>query len=138
MIYNSPAFWRETMKPARFLVFDARLVIFVCLFLLHMQVWTAVLLFGATSVFTIFERVFGLDFPNLLRWLRAQAAGRKRSARGRRAVRQPVDFAFELRPEHVERLRQRQARALQSGPAEGAAVNPKKSGWQSLLGLSRS
>lgn len=139
MIYNNQAFWRETMKPARFLMFDARLVIFVAIFLLHIQVWTGLLLTAAAIIFTVCEKVLGLDFNNLLRWVRAFFAGRHRSARGRHAPRHAVDFAFEMRPEHRRRLqlRQERAKAARTGQNNKAST-PSSPGWLSKLGLSRS
>lgn len=136
MIYNQQAFWRETMKPARFLIFDARLVLFVGLFLLHMQVWTAVLMVSAALGFTVCEKMMGLDFNNLLRWIRSSLVGPHRPARGRSAPRQAVDFAFELRPAARRRLAQRQARAAAK---VNAAINPSKpAGWLAKLGFARS
>lgn len=113
MIYNQQAFWRETMKPARFLIFDARLSVFVLLFLMHMRLWTGLLMVGVALVFWGCERLWGLDFINMLRGTRAFLAGRLRPARGRTAMRQPVDFAFECQPRHRRLLEQRRVAASQ-------------------------
>jgi hypothetical protein len=93
-IYGRPCFWRETMRPARVLVFDARLMIFVLLFMLHLRLWTLFALILAAVAFYSIERR-GLSFQAVGRLLRSYLAGPDRPAR-RSARRRPlIDYGFE-------------------------------------------
>lgn len=117
MIYNRQAFWRETMRPGRFLIFDARLSVFVLLFMLHLQVWTGLLVLAVAVLFWVCEKVWNLDFANMLRLARSSLAGPQRPARGFAAQRYPADFGFET-PAMVE--------AAHRAPQEGRSsrLNP--------------
>lgn len=97
MIFGRQALWRETMRPARFLVFDARLIVAVGLMLFHIRIWTIALLLTAAGLLFFFEKWLGLDVPNIVRWVRAKFSGRLRPARRRIDRRSMVDFAFEAR-----------------------------------------
>ena len=50
-MYGERNYWRETQRPARFLCFDSRIVVFVGLALLHFRTWTLLLLIAAAIVF---------------------------------------------------------------------------------------
>lgn len=71
--------WRDTMRPARFFQFDARLSFFIVLLLVHARMWTFMLFFAVLGVFWLLERK-GLSFPAALRSLRVWLIGENRPA----------------------------------------------------------
>jgi intracellular multiplication protein IcmT len=71
--------WRNTMKPVRFLQFDARSVIFVMLALMHARIWTLELLVVVLLIFRALEHR-GLSFAAALRALRVWFIGKYRPA----------------------------------------------------------
>lgn len=83
--------WRNTQKPARFFMFDARVAAVLMIFLMHMRLWTLVLAILAFALFYILERV-GLTFDSALRAIRCYILGRNRPANHRRSIRRWVDF----------------------------------------------
>ena len=48
--------WRDTQRPARFFIFDPMISFFVGLFLLHIQIWTFLLLLFVAFGNIILER----------------------------------------------------------------------------------
>lgn len=77
---EAPAWhWRNTMKPVRFFIFDARAGFFVILLLVHARLWTLSLLITVLSVFYILERK-GLSFAAALRAMRVWILGPTRPA----------------------------------------------------------
>ena len=112
MTYGDTMFWRETMKPARFLIFDGRAVLVLMPAIMHLRPWTLMLAILTMFVFWWFERK-GVPAQAILRWLRARLIGQRRSARGVFEERTAVDFGFEC----AEVLR-RQSRAK---PAKASA-----------------
>ncbi|NLE04082.1 MAG: type IV secretion protein IcmT [Crenarchaeota archaeon] len=71
--------FRDTMRPARFFQFDARLSFFIVLLLVHARVWTFLLFFTVLGIFWILERK-GLSFPVALRSIRVWLIGNERPA----------------------------------------------------------
>lgn len=71
--------WRNTMKPVRFFIFDARAGIFCMLVLVHFRLWTLGVMFLFLAIFWAFERK-GLSFAAALRALRVWMVGRYRPA----------------------------------------------------------
>jgi intracellular multiplication protein IcmT len=71
--------WRNTMKPARFFHFDARVSYFLLLVLLHARLWTLELMLAVGCIFWILERK-GLFFAAALRALRVWFIGKYRPA----------------------------------------------------------
>ena len=69
--------WRNTMKPVRFLKFDARVGIFLVLVLVHARVWTLVLFIVVMTLFWFLERK-GLVFNAALRAARSWMTGPER------------------------------------------------------------
>ena len=94
MKFGDSNYWRETQRPALFLIFDARIVLFIGLALLHFQVWTLLLLAVAAIVFWRLE-TRGINPGNLPILLRSWINGPRIPARGRRMQRVPVDYLFE-------------------------------------------
>ena len=83
--------WRNTQKPVRFFMLDARASVAVLLFLVHMRLWTLVLAIVIMLVFWFFERR-GLTFAASLRALRCWMVGTRRPANHRRALRYWTDY----------------------------------------------
>ena len=83
--------WRNTFKPARFFMIDARASFFVLLFLLHMRVWTMIALFIVFGILLFVERM-GYDFASALRALRSSMAGNLRNNKPRNKESFPVDY----------------------------------------------
>jgi intracellular multiplication protein IcmT len=83
--------WRNTQKPVRFFILDARAFLAVLLFLVHMRLWTFVLAILVMLLFWIFERR-GLTFASSLRALRCWVVSEKRPANHRRTFRYWVDY----------------------------------------------
>lgn len=83
--------WRNTQKPARFFVLDARVFAAIFLFLVHARLWTFILALIVMLVFWIFER-FGLTFESALRAFRRWILGYRRPANQRRAIRRWTDY----------------------------------------------
>ncbi len=71
--------WRNSMKPVRFFMFDARAGFFVVLLLVHARLWTFLLLMTVLAVFYILERK-GLSFDCALRAFRVWIVGPARPA----------------------------------------------------------
>ncbi len=71
--------WRNTMKPARFFQFDARVSFFIILLLVHARLWTLGLMCTVMTIFWLLERK-GLTFPSALRALRLWIIGNNRPA----------------------------------------------------------
>lgn len=72
--------WRDTMRPARFIMFDARAAFFIVFVLIRLfSPYTWGLFFSALTFFYILER-FGLTFEAALRRARAWMCGNARPA----------------------------------------------------------
>ena len=85
-------YWRETQRPARFLCFDARIVIFIGLALLHVRLWTLCLLAVAAVTLTIMERK-GINPSNLSRHIRTWLSGPVVRARRLENLRLPTGYS---------------------------------------------
>lgn len=66
--------WRNTMRPVRFFAFDAKVVVFLGLFMVHARPWTFGLFVVMMLVFWFFERR-GLLFNAALRAFRTWLYG---------------------------------------------------------------
>jgi intracellular multiplication protein IcmT len=83
--------WRNTQKPVRFLMFDARAFIGVLFFLLHVRTWVFVLVAFSLIFFWALERR-GLYLGAAMRAIRSWLLGKKRPANSRRARRRMIDY----------------------------------------------
>ena len=82
--------WRDTMRPVRIYMFDARLLALATVWIFLPSWWTTAVLLAAAIGLRIAEaRGYGL--PAALRALRARSAGRRRALEGWR-TRRFVDF----------------------------------------------
>lgn len=71
--------WRDTMRPARFFMFDARSALLVVMLLIHPRLYTFVFFIIVMGFFYMLERV-GLTFEAALRRIRSWLAGNERPA----------------------------------------------------------
>lgn len=113
MYFGTPLYWRETHKQPRFFIFDGRLVFLILLVIMHLRVWTVLLAIVTMIVLFFFERK-GVSADSILRFIRARIVGQRRTARGIRAERYPVDFGFETAAgvRHRAAMHERMAQAL--------------------------
>lgn len=73
------AHWRDSARPAKFFVFDAKAAFPLLLFLLHIKIWTFVIAVSAMFFFTILNR-FGYSTMVFLRCMRAFFTGNRKIA----------------------------------------------------------
>ena len=85
-----PVAWRDTMRPVRFYVFDARLLGLVTAWIFHPRLWTTTVLLAAAIALRIAE-ARGYRLPAALRAVRVRTAGRRSALAGWRE-RRFVDF----------------------------------------------
>ncbi|GAB5387236.1 MAG: hypothetical protein Alpg2KO_02040 [Alphaproteobacteria bacterium] len=69
--------WRETMRPARFFIVDARAAVLIGVCMLHFRTWTVMLTLIGMVVLVLLERK-GLTVPAAFRAIRAFIAGNRR------------------------------------------------------------
>ncbi|MDP1602308.1 MAG: IcmT/TraK family protein [Legionella sp.] len=77
--FSQTAHWRDSARSARFFIVDARAAFPIFLFLMHIRVWTGVLVILSAVFFGIIEH-YGFTVPVFLRWLRNFLSGRIKSA----------------------------------------------------------
>ncbi len=73
------AHWRDSMRPARFFMFDARAGFAVVLMLIHARLYTLYFVILCLGLFWVLERL-GLTFEAALRKARAWLCGNQRPA----------------------------------------------------------
>ncbi|OGV32352.1 MAG: phosphoesterase [Legionellales bacterium RIFCSPHIGHO2_12_FULL_35_11] len=74
------AHWRDSARNARFFMVDARAAFPIFIFLMHIRVWTGVIVIFSAIFFAIIEH-YGFTLPVFLRWLRLFIAGPIKSSR---------------------------------------------------------
>lgn len=112
-MFGQSVFWRETMKPAKFLIFDSRVVLVLVPAFMHLRLWTFCLSIFTMGVFWWFDRK-GISANSILRFLRSRLIGKKRTARGVFEERTAVDFGFESKGYLIQA--QREMIAAAQGP----------------------
>jgi intracellular multiplication protein IcmT len=83
--------WRNTQKPARFFMLDARASAATFLYLVHAKVWTFVVAVITMLLFWFLER-HGLTFQASLRAFRVWFIGPKRPALRHGSHRHWIDY----------------------------------------------
>lgn len=68
------ASWRDSARTARFFMVDARAAFPIFIFLMHIRVWTGVLVITSAIFFGILEH-YGFTVPVFLRLARCFVAG---------------------------------------------------------------
>ena len=89
-LYQGVALWRDTMRPVRFYLIDARLLLLLVLWLFVPTWWSTAAVMLALVALRVAE-ARGYRLHAALRALRARSAGRRRALHARR-VRHFVDF----------------------------------------------
>lgn len=80
MQYPSPdAHWRDSARPARFLIFDAKAAFPLLLFLVHIKMWTFIVAVVTMSFFTLLNK-YGFSVEVFFRWFRSLLAGPRKMA----------------------------------------------------------
>lgn len=77
--FSSTAHWRDSARTARFFVVDARAAFPIFFFLMHIRIWTAILLVVSIVFFGIIEH-YGFTLPVFFRWVRSFLAGGHKSS----------------------------------------------------------
>ena len=72
--FSEDSHWRDSARNPRFFLVDARAAFPIFLFLMHIRVWTGILVIISLLVFGIIEH-YGFTVPVSLRWLRTFLAG---------------------------------------------------------------
>ena len=89
-LHQGVPLWRDTMRPVRFYLIDARLLVLLVLWLFVPTWWTTVLVMLAVTALRVAE-ARGYRLRAALRAVRALTAGRRPALHARR-VRRFVDF----------------------------------------------
>lgn len=77
--FSASAHWRDSARSARFFMVDARAAFPIFFFLMHIRVWTGILVLVSAVFFGILEH-YGFTLPVFLRWLRLFFAGSVKSS----------------------------------------------------------
>lgn len=93
-MFGKSLYWRETFRKPKFFFMDGRIAGLILIFVLHIKIWTLLLVLTAAGILWFFERK-GVNPDDILRFLRAGIVGRRRTARGAAAERSFVDFGYE-------------------------------------------
>ena len=78
--FSPTAHWRDSARSARFFMVDAKAAFPIFLFLMHIRMWTGMLVIFSALFFGIVEH-FGFTLPVFFRWLRSVCAGPIKSSR---------------------------------------------------------
>ena len=77
--FSSTAHWRDSARTTRFFMVDARAAFPVFIFLMHIRLWTGLLVLVSAVFFAVIEH-YGFTVPVFLRWLRGFFAGSIKSS----------------------------------------------------------
>jgi intracellular multiplication protein IcmT len=83
--------WRNTQRPARFFMLDARASVALLVFMVHIRLWTLVLAILVMTAFWFCERM-GLTFASALRAFRCYILGQNRPANRRSGRRRWIEY----------------------------------------------
>lgn len=78
--FSETAHWRDSARSARFFIVDARAAFPTFIFLMHIRVWTGILVLVSAVFFGIIEH-YGFTVPVFLRWIRSTLAGSLKSSK---------------------------------------------------------
>ncbi len=76
---SADAHWRDSARPAKFFMFDAKASFPLLLFLLHIRLWTFVLAVTVMLFLTVLSR-YGFSTTVFTRWFRTSLAGKRKMA----------------------------------------------------------
>ncbi len=72
--FSESSHWRDSARSARFFMVDARAAFPLFFFLMHIRIWTGIIVIVSAVFFAIIEH-YGFTVPVFLRWLRSFLAG---------------------------------------------------------------
>lgn len=78
--FSESSHWRDSARSARFFMVDARAAFPIFLFLMHIRIWTGLLVIVSAVFFAIIEH-YGFTVPVFLRWIRSFLAGNIKSSK---------------------------------------------------------
>ncbi len=84
--------WRDTFKPARFTVLDARLLYILLPTILWVRIYTVVPLVIVAGLLFYVEKRLEMSVPSAIRAVRSTLAGPTRNARAFNKLRRVVDY----------------------------------------------
>jgi hypothetical protein len=84
--------WRDTYKPARLFIIDARLLFILLPTLLWVRYYTVLPLLAVIILLFYVERRLEMSIPSALRLVRSTLAGPIRPARSASKLRQLIDY----------------------------------------------
>jgi len=96
-IVTSGIGWRDTFRPARFFMIDARVLFIILPTILHFRWYTIMATVLVAGVLYFFEKRQEMQVPGALRMLRWWFIGHDRPARPRLKRRWMIDYA------HIDR-----------------------------------
>ena len=76
---SSDAHWRDSARPAKLFIFDAKASFPLLLLLFHIRLWTFILAVTTMIFLTILNR-YGFSTTVFARWLRTSLAGKRKVA----------------------------------------------------------
>lgn len=77
--FSPTSHWRDSARTARFFMVDARAAFPIFIFLMHIRVWTGMIVILSAVFFAIIEH-YGFTVPVFLRWIRSFVAGPVKSS----------------------------------------------------------
>lgn len=78
--FSETSHWRDSARSARFFMVDARAAFPLFLFLMHIRIWTGILVIVSAVFFGILEH-YGFTVPVFMRWIRGFVAGNIKSSK---------------------------------------------------------
>ena len=72
--FSTTTHWRDSARSARFFMVDARAAFPIFFFLMHIRIWTGMLVVISAVFFGILEH-YGFTVPVFLRYVRSLLAG---------------------------------------------------------------
>jgi len=77
--FSESSHWRDSARSARFFMVDARAAFPLFFFLMHIKIWTGIIVLVSAVFFAIIEH-YGFTVPVFLRWIRTFLAGSLKSS----------------------------------------------------------
>ena len=76
---SSDAHWRDSARPARFFMFDAKACLPLLLLLFHIRLWTFIVAVSTVIFLSVLSH-YGFTTTVFVRWLRTTLAGKRKLA----------------------------------------------------------
>lgn len=77
--FSESSHWRDSARNPRFFMVDARAAFPIFIFLLHIRVWTGMIVVISAVFFAVIEH-YGFTVPVFMRWIRLFLAGPVKSS----------------------------------------------------------